>query len=74
KNEALANTLQRIIKKGRAGFYEGETAKKLTGFIQKKGGIITEEDLETYEAEWREPVVFQYKDLKVISMGPPSSG
>lgn len=74
KNKALANTLQRIVKKGRAGFYEGETAKVLVNFIQKKGGIITEEDLKTYEAEWREPVVFEYKDLKVISMGPPSSG
>ena len=74
KNIALANTLQRILKNGRAGFYEGETANKLADFIQEKGGIITKEDLESYEAEWREPVVFKYKDLKVISMGPPSSG
>ncbi|WP_339697389.1 gamma-glutamyltransferase [uncultured Marixanthomonas sp.] len=74
KNKALANTLSRIVKKGLAGFYEGETAKTLVNFIQKKGGIITQKDLESYEAEWREPVVFEYKDLKVISMGPPSSG
>ena len=74
KNKALANTLTRILKNGRTGFYEGETAKMLVNFIQEKGGIITQEDLENYEAEWREPVVFKYKDLKVISMGPPSSG
>jgi len=74
KNKALANTLSRIVKNGLAGFYEGETAKTLVNFIQKKGGIITQKDLESYEAEWREPVVFEYKDLKVISMGPPSSG
>ncbi len=74
KNEALANTLSRIVKKGRAGFYEGETAKILANFIQEKGGIITQEDLESYQAEWREPVVFEYKNLKIISMGPPSSG
>jgi len=32
------------------------------------------EDLSKYEAKWRNPVVFKYKDLKVISMAPPSSG
>ena len=32
------------------------------------------EDLEIYEAVWREPVVFNYDDLKIISMSPPSSG
>jgi len=31
-------------------------------------------DLDAYEAQWREPIVFSYKDLKVISMSPPSSG
>ena len=32
------------------------------------------EDLSKYEAKWRNPIVFNYKDLKVISMAPPSSG
>lgn len=74
KNEALAQTLERIIAHGRAEFYEGETAEKLVGFIQRNGGIITEEDLKVYEAKWREPIVFDYQDLRVISMAPPSSG
>ncbi len=74
KNEALAETLSRIAKNGRSEFYQGETAKVLTEFIQSQGGIITLEDLDVYEAELRDPVVFQYKDLKVISMSPPSSG
>ncbi|WP_198151469.1 gamma-glutamyltransferase family protein, partial [Formosa algae] len=38
------------------------------------GGIITEADLANYEAKWRTPVVFNYDDLKIISMSPPSSG
>ncbi|MAP55537.1 gamma-glutamyltransferase [Altibacter sp.] len=74
KNTALASTLERIAQNGRAEFYLGETAKKLVGFIQQNDGIITLEDLEAYEAEWREPLTFNYKDLRVISMGPPSSG
>ena len=74
KNRALANTLRRISKNGRSEFYQGETAKILVDFMKKHDGIISLEDLKAYEAEWREPIVFDYKDLKVISMSPPSSG
>src|SRR5690606_12861885 len=74
KNHALANTLQRISKNGRAEFYSGETGQKLISFLKQKGGILTLDDLGAYEAQWREPLVFNYKDLKIISMGPPSSG
>ncbi len=74
KNIALAETLERIASNGRDEFYKGETAKILVDHMQKMGGIITEEDLAAYEAAWREPIVFDYKELRVISMAPPSSG
>ena len=74
KYDVLANTLRRIAEHGRDGFYKGETAKKLAAFVQKEGGYITEMDLEKYEAKWRKPIVFSYKDLNLISMSPPSSG
>ena len=31
-------------------------------------------DLSRYEAKWRTPITFNYHDLKIISMAPPSSG
>lgn len=71
---ALAQTLRRISDNGRDEFYKGETAKVLAEFIQSKGGYVTLEDLEAYEAVWRQPIVFNYHDLKLISMCPPSSG
>jgi gamma-glutamyltranspeptidase/glutathione hydrolase len=74
KYKALAATLERISENGRDEFYKGKTAKVLSQFIQDNGGIITEEDLAKYEAKWRTPVTFEYDDLKVISMSPPSSG
>ncbi|PHR13048.1 MAG: gamma-glutamyltransferase [Aequorivita sp.] len=74
KNIALANTLSRIAKNGRSEFYAGDTGEKMIDFLKKKGGIITQEDLDAYEAIWREPIVFKYKDVKLISMAPPSSG
>ena len=74
KNIALANTLKRISENGRAEFYKGETGKAIVDFLQSKNGIITMEDLNAYEAEWRAPIVFNYKELRIISMSPPSSG
>ncbi len=74
KYAAYAKTLQKIMEEGRDGFYKGEVAQKLAAFVQENGGLITTEDLEKYEAVWRDPVVFDYKDIKVISMSPPSSG
>ncbi|WP_424119831.1 gamma-glutamyltransferase family protein, partial [Robiginitalea sp.] len=71
---ALAKTLKRIALNGRDEFYTGETARILARFIQEKGGYVTEEDLAKYEARWRDPIVFTYKDLRIISMSPPSSG
>jgi len=70
----LANTLSRIMKNGKNEFYKGETGRKLVDFINDNGGIISLMDLELYEAVWRDPVEFEYDNLKVISMSPPSSG
>ena len=74
KNEALANTLQQISDNGRSAFYQDEIAKTLVAFLQKNGGIVSLKDLNNYQAIWREPIVFNYKDLRIISMSPPSSG
>lgn len=70
----LAETLKRIQEKGEAGFYEGKTADLLVAEMQKGHGIITHEDLKNYNAVWRDPIVGEYKNYKIISMPPPSSG
>ena len=74
KYPALASTLRRIAQNGRNEFYKGQTAKTLIKYLKEKGGIVTMKDLAKYEAKWRTPLSFTYKDLKVISMAPPSSG
>lgn len=70
----LAKTLKNIQQQGRKGFYEGETAKLLLAELRRGGGIITQKDLDNYHSVWRDAVVENYKNLKVISMPPPSSG
>lgn len=71
---ALANTLEQILQNGETEFYKGKTAKKLVKFIKSKGGIISLSDLKKYKTIWRKPITFQYKELNIISMAPPSSG
>ena len=74
KYPALAETFKRIAKNGKAEFYNGETARKLVRYFKKIGAIITADDLAQYEAKWRNSLEFNYKELKIISMAPPSSG
>ena len=74
KYPELANTLERIMANGKDEFYKGETARILVDFMEDQGGIISMEDLERYEAKWRDPIIFEYDDLTIISMSPPSSG
>lgn len=70
----LARTLQRIQREGRKGFYEGEVAKAIAGEMNRGQGLITPADLKNYDSKWRQAVIGRYKDLKVITMPPPSSG
>ena len=70
----LANTLERIRDEGREGFYSGTTADQIVAEMESGNGIISYKDLAEYEATWREPITGNYKNYKIISMPPPSSG
>lgn len=74
KNQALASTLKYLIEGGKDAFYKGQIAKSLVELIQRHNGVLSLNDLATYEAKWREPVTVDYKDYRIISMSPPSSG
>ena len=70
----LAGTLIQIRDRGREGFYGGIVADQIVKEMMRGGGLISEEDLQNYESQWRDPVVGEYRGHKVISMPPPSSG
>ena len=74
KNTKFAETLSKISKNGSKAFYEGEIAEMIIDEVLESGGIMTIEDLKNYKSIWRDPVIFKYKDLDVISMSLPSSG
>ncbi len=70
----LANTLRIIADKGRDGFYVGGIPALVVHTMEKKKGLITEEDMANYHSVWRVPLEFDYKKMHIIAMPPPSSG
>lgn len=72
--EDLAGTLERIRDNGRDGFYKGLTADLIVAEMKKGNGLIVHNDLENYNAVWRQALKGSYKGYGIISMPPPSSG
>jgi gamma-glutamyltranspeptidase / glutathione hydrolase len=70
----LGRTLERIRDHGRAGFYEGQTADDLVAEMKRGNGLITHDDLKNYKSVWRTPIIANYKNYRIISMPPSSSG
>jgi len=74
RQEELADTLMRIADLGADDFYRGETAKFIVAQMNKANGLISIDDLNNYQAVWREPLRAKWREYEVISAPPPSSG
>ena len=70
----LAATLSAIATQGPRGFYQGPVAEKLAAAIRDAGGIMTTEDLKSYQAVIRAPVRGSYRGYDIVAMPQPSSG
>ncbi|HXL12568.1 MAG TPA: gamma-glutamyltransferase [Bradyrhizobium sp.] len=70
----LAATLTAISAQGPRGFYEGPVAEKLVNAIRDAGGIMTLDDLKSYQPVIRNPVRGSYRGYDIVSMPQPSSG
>ncbi|WP_330203366.1 gamma-glutamyltransferase [Cyanobacterium sp. Dongsha4] len=70
----LAQTLKLIAKEGKKAFYEGEIARNIVQEMSNNGGLITLEDLMSYEPKIRQPIQGEYLGYQIYSMPPPSSG
>ncbi|UXI66142.1 gamma-glutamyltransferase [Tahibacter amnicola] len=74
RNPDIARTLTLIADKGHDGFYGGELARTLVEGINAAGGNWTLQDLADYQVKEREPLVFQYREWRIVTAPPPSSG
>ncbi|KZL47911.1 gamma-glutamyltransferase [Nodularia spumigena CENA596] len=69
----LARTLTDIARSPHS-FYTGNIAWAIASDMAKNGGLITLEDLKAYKPIWRNPVCGKFRQAKICSMPPPSSG
>ena len=74
KQPNLAKTLFMISKKGRDAFYKGEIAKWISEESLSSGGLITLNDLASYEAKLRIPIETTYRGYRILTMPPAASG
>ncbi|MBN2476571.1 MAG: gamma-glutamyltransferase [Pirellulales bacterium] len=70
----LAATLQRIATKGPDTFYAGKVADQIVAEMQRGNGIMTNADLNRYEAKVRQPIQGTYRGYEILGPPPPSSG
>ena len=74
QNLDYANTLAKVGIYGEDAIYKGEIAEAIVKEVQKRGGILSMEDLARYEIKIREPVQGTYRGYTIISIPPASSG
>ena len=74
KQEALAATMQAIVKDGQESFYRGALAERIVSAIQEAGGFIDAEDMAAYRPVWKEPASVDYRGYTVSSPPPSCSG
>ena len=70
----LADTLRAIAKDGPGAFYRGRTAAQIADAVVKAGGIMSKDDLASYNPIERAVVRGSYRGYDIISAPPPSSG
>lgn len=74
KQPDLAWSLRQIADKGADAFYRGEIAQRFAADMKAHGGLITAEDLASYKAVIRQPLVGSYRGLTVMTSPPASAG
>ena len=69
-----ANTLEEIAQTKGESFYRGKLAKKIADYAKLTGGLISENDLATHEAEWVKPISINYSGFEVHELPPNGQG
>jgi gamma-glutamyltranspeptidase/glutathione hydrolase len=75
-NPDYAATLQRIAVEGIDAFYTGDIAEAIIATVGEapRPGAMSMEDLAAYEVKVRPPLCGTWRDYKICSAPPPSSG
>ncbi|MGI9247964.1 MAG: gamma-glutamyltransferase [Woeseiaceae bacterium] len=70
----LADSLGAIAEDGARVFYEGDIAVAIAGHCRGGDGMLTAEDLSSYRAAERRPLITTVGDWRIASTPPPAVG
>ncbi|RIK43482.1 MAG: hypothetical protein DCC58_09565 [Chloroflexi bacterium] len=70
----LATTMRRLVEGGAAEFYRGSLGREVVAAVRAAGGVLSEDDLATFQVEWQEPVSIDYHGWQVFAPPPPCAG
>ena len=65
RQPGLVSALELLADEGPRSVYEGTIGRALLGLVEERGGLITDEDLSTYEALWSEPVEAEFRGYDI---------
>ena len=76
KNMEYANTLKRIAQEGTEAFYSGPIANEIvaSATAEPNPGTLSLDDLKNYKTVVRPVICGSFRDLKICTTSPPSSG
>ncbi len=70
----LADLLDRLGREGPGFLYVGDVADAVCEWVLERGGLLTREDLRSYQVIEREPARAHYRGREMLTNPPPSSG
>jgi gamma-glutamyltranspeptidase/glutathione hydrolase len=74
RNPDLASVLRDIGRGGINTFYRGEIAAAMVSAIARRDGLVTARDMATHRSQWVEPLIMEYRGVRVYELPPPTQG
>ncbi|XP_021347302.1 uncharacterized protein LOC110446456 isoform X2 [Mizuhopecten yessoensis] len=70
----LAQTFRELGTMGKKGFYEGRIAKAIVDVVEKFGGVMTLDDLQSHVTTYEEPISTDYRGYRLWEIPPNGHG
>src|SRR5262245_38021599 len=65
RQPGLVSALESLAEDGPRGAYEGTIGRALLTLMQERSGLVTADDLTSYEARWNDPVEVEFRGYRL---------
>jgi gamma-glutamyltranspeptidase/glutathione hydrolase len=73
RQPGLVGALESLAEDGPRGAYEGTIGRALLELMEERGGLVTADDLTSYEAQWSDPVEVDFSGVRLSTRAGLSS-